>query len=77
MVDVGQGEGIWIHTFDDNIPGNGRYEGYNIIVDGGPNGLDPTNELLRYVRNVAHPGAVIDALIITHPHIDHFSRLRQ
>jgi hypothetical protein len=76
VVDVGQGDGIWIHTFDDNIPGNGRYEGYNIIVDGGPNGSDQTNELLRYVRKEAHPGAVIDALIITHPHIDHFPGAR-
>ncbi len=76
VVDVGQGDGIWIHTFDDNIPGNGRYEGYNIIVDGGPNGSDNTNELLRYVRSEAHEGAVIDALIVTHPHIDHFPGAR-
>lgn len=76
VVDVGQGDGIWIHTFDDNIPGNGRYEGYNIIVDGGPNGTDNANELLRYVRKEAHPGAVIDALIITHPHVDHFPGAR-
>lgn len=70
VVDVGQGDGIWIHTFDDNIPGNGRYEGYNIIVDGGPR--DPTNPMLRYVMGKAHEGAVIDALIITHPHDDHY-----
>ena len=70
IVDVGQGDGIWIHTFDDNIPGNGRYEGYNIIVDGGPQ--DPTNPMLRYVMDRAHERAVIDALIITHPHIDHY-----
>jgi competence protein ComEC len=76
VVDVGQGDGIWIHTFDDNIPGNGRYEGYNIIVDGGPNGTDNTNALLRYVRKEAHEGAVIDALIITHPHNDHYPGAR-
>jgi competence protein ComEC len=70
VVDVGQGDGIWIHTFDDNIPGNGRYEGYNIIVDGGPR--DPTNPMLRYVMDKAHERAVIDALIITHPHNDHY-----
>ena len=70
VVDVGQGDGIWIHTFDDNIPGNGRYEGYNIIVDGGPR--DPTKPLLRYVLGQAHEGAVIDALIISHPHDDHY-----
>ncbi len=70
VVDVGQGDGIWIHTFDDNIPGNGRYEGYNIIVDGGPS--DPTNPLMRYVMSQAHERAAIDALIITHPHNDHY-----
>jgi competence protein ComEC len=72
VVDVGQGDGIWIHTFDDNIPGNGRYEGYNIIVDGGPNRGLPDNQLLRYVLKQAHTRAPIDALIITHPHIDHY-----
>ena len=72
VVDVGQGDGIWIHTYDDNIPGNGRYEGYNIIVDGGPNRRLPANQLLRYVLKQAHTRAPIDALIITHPHNDHF-----
>jgi competence protein ComEC len=70
VVDVGQGDGIWIYTFDDNIPGNGRYEGYNIIIDGGP--PDATSPLLSYVMANAHQGAVIDALIITHPHYDHY-----
>lgn len=76
VVDVGQGDGIWIHTFDDNIPGNGRYEGYNIIVDGGPDADLPGNQLLRYVLNHAHTGATIDALIITHPHVDHYPGAR-
>jgi competence protein ComEC len=70
VVDVGQGDGIWIHTFDDNIPGNGRYEGYNIVIDGGPR--DPANPMLRYVMSQAHQRAALDALIITHPHVDHF-----
>jgi competence protein ComEC len=72
VVDVGQGDGIWIHTFDDNVPGNGRYEGKNIVIDGGPNAGDEKNELLRYLRAQAHEGAVIDALIVTHPHTDHY-----
>jgi competence protein ComEC len=72
VVDVGQGDGIWIHTFDDNIAGNGRYEGYNIIIDGGPDGSDSSNQLLKYVLQKAHERAAIDALIITHPHVDHF-----
>jgi competence protein ComEC len=72
VVDVGQGDGIWIHTFDDNVPGNGRYEGYNIVVDGGPDAKAPKNRMLRYLLERAHPGAVIDALIVTHPHDDHY-----
>ena len=72
VVDVGQGDGIWIHTFDDNIPGNGRYEGYNIIIDGGPDASDAKNQLLRYVLGKAHERAVIDALVISHPHDDHY-----
>ncbi len=70
VVDVGQGDGIWIHTYDDNIPGNGRYEGYNIVVDGGPR--DTRYPMLRYLMDKAHTRAVIDALIITHPHVDHY-----
>jgi competence protein ComEC len=72
VVDVGQGDGIWIHTFDDNIPGNGRYEGYNVIIDGGPDASDAKNQLLKYVLHEAHERAVIDALIISHPHDDHY-----
>lgn len=72
VVDVGQGDGIWIHTFDDNIPGNGSYEGRNIVIDGGPDGTDANNRFLQYVLARAHPGAVIDAMIITHPHDDHY-----
>jgi competence protein ComEC len=72
VVDVGQGDGIWIHTFDDNVPGNDRYEGYNIIIDGGPDASDTKNQLLRYIMERAHERAVIDALIISHPHDDHY-----
>jgi competence protein ComEC len=72
VVDVGQGDGIWIHTFDDNIPDNGRYEGYNIIIDGGPDASDVKDALLRYVLPKAHERAVIDAMLITHPHDDHY-----
>lgn len=40
VVDVGQGDGIWIRTFDDGVDGNGRYEGRSIIIDGGPDRSD-------------------------------------
>ena len=35
FIDVGTGDCVWIHTGDDGINGNGRMEGYNIIIDGG------------------------------------------
>jgi len=72
FVDVGQGDGIWIHTADDGIPGNGRFEGRNIVIDGGPNDSDGKTALLDYMQAQAPNGAIIDALIITHPHDDHY-----
>lgn len=71
IIDVGQGDGIWIHTPDDGAA-NGSFEGKNIIIDGGPDRSDANNALLTYVRKLAHEGAVIDTLIITHPHADHY-----
>lgn len=71
IVDVGQGDGIWIHTPDDGSD-NGRFEGKNIIIDGGPDRSDANNALLSYVQRFAHEGAVIDALLISHPHTDHY-----
>lgn len=74
FVDVGQGDAIWIRTHDDGVGGNGIFEGKNVIIDGGPNSADHSNELLKYLQepNNAHHGAVIDALILSHPHTDHF-----
>lgn len=72
VVDVGQGDGIWVRTFDDGVEGNGRYEGRSIIIDGGPDRSDARNALLGYVLGQAHEGAIIDALILTHPHNDHY-----
>jgi beta-lactamase superfamily II metal-dependent hydrolase len=72
VVDVGQGDGIWIHTFDDGQAGNGWYEGRNIVIDGGPDASDDKNEMLHYLLRAAHEGATIDALIVTHPHDDHY-----
>jgi beta-lactamase superfamily II metal-dependent hydrolase len=69
---VGQGDGIWIHTFDDNVPGNDRYEGRNIVIDGGPDASDSKNAFLKYLLQRAHEGARIDAMFITHPHDDHY-----
>ncbi|MDA2937605.1 MBL fold metallo-hydrolase [Acidobacteria bacterium AH-259-A15] len=72
FVDVGQGDGIWIHTHDDGVDGNGRFEGLNIVIDGGPYSSDLNNRMRPYLENRAHHGAIIDALILTHPHSDHY-----
>ena len=76
IVDVGQGDGIWITTWDDGNPGNGRFDGRNIVIDGGPDASDERNEFLKYIMARAHDGAVIDALIVTHPHNDHYPGAR-
>jgi beta-lactamase superfamily II metal-dependent hydrolase len=73
FVDVGQGDAIWIQTFDDGIDGNGKFEGYSIVIDGGPYSADNSNPLLPYMESQGHHGADIEALFITHPHDDHFS----
>lgn len=72
FVDVGQGDAIWITTHDDGIDGNGVFEGYSIVIDGGPYSSDNSNPMLPYMEQVGHHGAEIEALIVTHPHTDHF-----
>ena len=72
FVDVGQGDGILIRTANDNVPGNGRYEGRTIVIDGGPNKQDATNAMFAYMAKVLPPATPIDALIVTHPHDDHY-----
>jgi competence protein ComEC len=72
FVDVGQGDAIWINTADDGIDGNGIFEGTNIVIDGGPYSADTSNPVLPYIEDRGHHGAVIEALIMTHPHIDHY-----
>lgn len=73
FVDVGQGDAIWIQTHDDGIDGNGIFEGYSIVIDGGPYSADASNPLLPYMENVGHHGADVEALLVTHPHDDHYS----
>jgi competence protein ComEC len=72
FIDVGQGDAIWIHTYDDNIDGNGRFEGFNIVIDGGPYSADRDNPVLSYLESIGHHGGDIEALIVSHPHTDHF-----
>ena len=73
FVDVGQGDGIWIRTHDDGVAGNGAFDGRNIVIDGGPDASDGENVMRDYLESRAHHGAIIDALIVTHPHDDHYS----
>lgn len=54
------------------MDGNGIFEGRNIVIDGGPNSSDNTNRTLAYLESHGHHGAIIDALIVTHPHDDHY-----
>jgi len=72
MADVGHGDCIWIKTPDDGIKGNGKYEGYNIVIDGGPSSkriLDILPPLgLKY-------GSKVDWMINTHAHNDHYRGL--
>jgi competence protein ComEC len=77
FIDVGTGDSIWIHTGDDGIDGNGRMEGYNIIIDGGDwgrfgraNGYDVASEYLGQSDRLPF-GSTIDWMILSHPHSDH------
>ncbi len=72
IVDVGQGDAIWIRTWNDGVAGNGRFDGRNITIDGGPNGSDGSNSFLKYIRERARPDTRFDAVIISHPHDDHY-----
>lgn len=72
FIDVGQGDAIWIQTHDDKIDGNGIFEGYSIIIDGGPYSSNDNNPLRSYIESKGHHGAPIEALILSHPHDDHY-----
>jgi competence protein ComEC len=77
FLDVGSGDCIWIHTGDDGIPGNGKYEGLNIIIDGGDwgrfgrvDGYIPASDYLGQTDRLPF-GSTIDWLVLTHAHSDH------
>ena len=72
FVDVGQGDCIWIKTPDDDVKGNGIYEGMNIIIDAGPSG----KRIKGYLDGVKVPyRATIDWVVNTHAHSDHYKGL--
>jgi beta-lactamase superfamily II metal-dependent hydrolase len=73
FIDVGQGDAIWIKGPDreNGMPGG------NIIIDGGPD-RGNRNRLIKYLQAKAYglaPGAVIDCVVATHPHDDHYPGL--
>ena len=73
FIDVGQGDAIWIQGPD----GDDGSAGPNLIIDGGPD-RGEKNRLLKYLRTQAYgvqPQSVIDCVVATHPHDDHYPGL--
>ena len=62
VLDVGQGDAVLVE--------NG---GSRILVDGGP---DP-EALGRHLDALGLDGDTIDAVVVTHPHLDHYNGLRE
>lgn len=75
LIDVGQGDGIWIQT---PYYENQQLESRNIIIDAGPSGSVPGTSpggavIIDYLlTNGLPPGERIDALVISHAHEDHY-----
>jgi competence protein ComEC len=66
FIDVGQGDAIWIRA-----PESGGVS-RNIVIDGGPD-RGARNRVVKYLQTYkVPPGSVIDYLILTHPHDDHY-----
>lgn len=69
VVDVGHGDCIWIRTPDDGIKDNGKYEGYNILIDAGPS----SKRIVSLLNQVGLKyGTPIDWMINSHAHNDHY-----
>jgi competence protein ComEC len=69
FIDVGQGDAIWIKTPD---TGSGSK---HILIDGGPD-RGPLNRVTKYLAAYGlPPGSIIDTVIVTHPHDDHYPAL--
>jgi hypothetical protein len=56
VVDVGQGDAIWIRTPDEGISGNRIFEGKNIVIDGELDANDANNEMLHYLDALYQDG---------------------
>jgi beta-lactamase superfamily II metal-dependent hydrolase len=71
FVDVGQGDAIWIQG---PVTGTASPR-LNIIIDGGPD-RGENNRLITYLEKFGLArGSVIDCVIATHPHEDHYPGL--
>ncbi len=71
FIDVGQGDAIWIQT----PAGPDGSQGKNILIDGGPD-RGAKNRVIQYFKTYGlKPGSVIDCIVATHPHTDHFPGL--
>lgn len=67
IMDIGQGDSIWIQTPD----------GKNVLIDGGDGGAFGKTSagpiVTDYLNSHGFPyGSVFDAVILTHPHSDHY-----
>jgi len=75
FIDVGHGDCILIQTPDDNIKGNGKYEGNIILIDGGER-VEGKKVIIPYLKSHGIPESKpIDYLIMTHAHSDHVGGL--
>ncbi|MCC6621591.1 MAG: MBL fold metallo-hydrolase [Deltaproteobacteria bacterium] len=80
IIDVGQGDAIWIQTPYYDSP---ALESKNVLIDAGPSGNVPGTSpggaiVVQYMlsRGLA-PGEIIHALVISHAHEDHYGGVNQ
>jgi len=71
FIDVGHGDCIFITTPNDTIDGNGKCEGYKILIDAGKQGRG-RQYVIPYLNNLGmKQDDTIDYVVITHAHEDH------
>lgn len=71
FIDVGQGDAILIQGPNDPDGSPGRV----VLIDGGPDTGDQNRVPLYLTRYGLPPGSVIDYVVATHPHTDHYKGL--
>jgi len=68
FIDVGHGDAIWIQS----PAGEGSGRWLNILIDGGPYSGDCSRLVTYLEAQQLRRGSLIDYMIITHPHDDHY-----